>query len=131
MLRRRTQSSYSSNYETYRYITSSSAWSPDGKYLAFAGKRDGKDDIVIVDVRRNKEVKRIKVPLSGANTPTWSPDGQRIVFSGLDGGPRAGYRFRAADLGQLPGRLLRSRHRQSGHARVDGHRAQRKPAMVG
>ena len=85
-IRRLLKSSYSSNYETYRYITSSSSWSPDGKFLAFAGKRDGKDDIVIVDVKRNKEMKRIRVPLSGANTPTWSPDGQRIVFSGLDGG---------------------------------------------
>lgn len=85
-IRRLLKSTYSSNYETYRWITSSSAWSPDGKYLAFAAKRDGKDDLVIVDVRRNKEVRRIKVPLSGANTPTWSPDGQRLVFSGLDGG---------------------------------------------
>ncbi|HKP29018.1 MAG TPA: hypothetical protein VJU15_06430, partial [Gemmatimonadales bacterium] len=85
-IRRLLKSSYSSNYETYRYITSSSSWSPDGQHLAFAGKRDGRDDIVIVDVKRNKEVKRIKVPLSGANTPTWSPDGQQIVFSGLDGG---------------------------------------------
>jgi Tol biopolymer transport system component len=85
-IRRLLKSSYSSNYETFRYLSSSSAWSPDGRLLAFAAKRGGKDDIVIVDPRRNRQVRRITVPLSGVTTPTFSPDGQHLVFTGLDGG---------------------------------------------
>ncbi|MDX2057008.1 MAG: hypothetical protein SFV24_04340, partial [Gemmatimonadales bacterium] len=46
-IRRLLKSSYGSNYETFRYISSSSAWSEDGKMLAFAAKRSGKDDIVL------------------------------------------------------------------------------------
>ena len=84
--RRILKSGVSSNYETYRFINSQANWSPDGKYLAFAAKRGSRDVIVIVDVARNKEVKRIEVKLSGVTTPSWSPDGQQLVFTGYDGG---------------------------------------------
>ncbi len=84
--RRILKSGISSNYETYRFINSQANWSPDGKYLAFAAKRGPRDVIVIVDVARNKEVKRIDVKLSGVTTPSWSPDGQQLAFTGYDGG---------------------------------------------
>ena len=84
--RRILKSGVSSNYETYRFINSQANWSPDGKYLAFAAKRGARDDIVIVDVARNKQVKRIELKLSGVTTPSWSPDGQQLVFTGYDGG---------------------------------------------
>jgi Tol biopolymer transport system component len=85
-LRRLLESTWSSNYETFRFINSAASWSPDGKYIAFAAKRGPKDDIVIVDVARNKQVRRIGVALSGVTTPSWSPDGQQLVFTGYDGG---------------------------------------------
>jgi Tol biopolymer transport system component len=84
--RRLSKSSYSSNYETFRFINSQANWSPDGKYLAFAAKRGPRDDIIILDVKRNKEVRRIDVKLNGVTTPSWSPDGKWIVFTGYDGG---------------------------------------------
>ena len=84
--RRILKSGISSNYETYRFINSQANWSPDGKFLAFAAKRGARDVIVIVDVERNKEVKRIEVKLNGVTTPAWSPDGQQLVFTGYDGG---------------------------------------------
>jgi Tol biopolymer transport system component len=84
--RRILKSGVSSNYETYRFINSQANWSPDGKYLAFAAKRGPKDDIVIVDVARNKQVGRIQLKLSGVTTPAWSPDGKQLVFTGYDGG---------------------------------------------
>ena len=80
------KSTFSGNYETFRFITSSASFSPDGKFLALAAKHGGKDDIVIVDVDHNRQVRDIRVPIAGVNTPSWSPDGQRLVFSGLDGG---------------------------------------------
>ncbi len=80
------KSSASGNYETFRFINSSASFSPDGKFLALAAKHSGKDDIVIVDVADYKQVRDIKVSISGVTTPTWSPDGQKLVFSGQDGG---------------------------------------------
>jgi Tol biopolymer transport system component len=84
--RRILKSGVSSNYETYRFINSQANWSPDGKYLAFAAKRGPRDDIVVVDVARNKQVGRIQLKLSGVTTPSWSPDGKQLVFTGYDGG---------------------------------------------
>jgi Tol biopolymer transport system component len=84
--RRILKSGISSNYETYRFINSQANWSPDGKYLAFAAKRGPRDEIVIVDAARNKQVGRIQVKLSGVTTPSWSPDGKQLVFTGYDGG---------------------------------------------
>lgn len=85
-IKRLLKSSFSSSYESFRYFNSSSAWSEDGKTLVFAAKRSGKDDIVLVDPARNKQIGRISVPLAGVTTPTFSPDGKQLVFTGLDGG---------------------------------------------
>jgi Tol biopolymer transport system component len=84
--RRILKSGISSNYETYRFINSQANWSPDGQFLAFAAKRGPRDDVVIVDVKRNKQVGKIETRLSGITTPSWSPDGERLVFTGYDGG---------------------------------------------
>ena len=84
--RRLLKSGVSSAYETYRFINSQANWSADGKYLALAAKRGPRDEILIVDVARNKQVGRIKLKLSGVTTPSWSPDGSQLVFTGYDGG---------------------------------------------
>jgi WD40 repeat protein len=80
------KSTYSTNYETFRFINSTASWSADGTQLAIAAKKGERDDIVIIDPKRNKEIRRIKLKLSGALTPSWSPDGTKLVFTGLDGG---------------------------------------------
>jgi Tol biopolymer transport system component len=84
--RRLLKTTASSNYETYRFINSSVNWSPDGRFLTLAAKRGPKDDLLVIDVRRNRIARRIEVPLAGILTPSFSPDGKQIVFSGLDGG---------------------------------------------
>ena len=85
-IRRLLKSTYSGNYETFRFINSSGSWSPDGRHIAVAAKHAGKDDIVIIDTERNRTVRSIRLPLSQVTSPAWSPDGTRLVFSGLQGG---------------------------------------------
>ena len=84
--RRLFKSTFSSNYETFRFINSSASWSPDGKFLAFAGKNGAHDDIIVIDVASNDKVATIRTGLSGVTTPAWSPDGSQLVFTGYDGG---------------------------------------------
>ena len=84
--RRLVKSTINSNYESLRFINSSGSFSPDGRYFAITAKRKQQEDLVILDVRRGREERRIKVPLNGLETPSWSPDGQQLVFIGFDGG---------------------------------------------
>src|SRR5438132_1217628 len=78
--RRLVKSTLNSNYESLRFINSAGSFSPDGRYFAIAAKRKDRDDLVILDVKKDEEVRRIRVPLNGLTTPSWSPDGKRLVF---------------------------------------------------
>src|SRR5437660_1696600 len=86
VLRRLVKSTLSSNYESLRFINSAGSWSPDGRYFAIAAKRRDRDDLVILDVKKDQEVRRIPLPLNGLTTPSWSPDSKELVFTGYDGG---------------------------------------------
>src|SRR5712691_4695334 len=73
--RRLVKSTQNNNYESLRFINSAGAFSPDGRYFAIAAKRKDRDDLVILDVKRGREDRRIHVGLSGLQTPHWSRDG--------------------------------------------------------
>ena len=75
-----------SDVESLRYLSSAGAWSPDGRYLAIAVQHAGADDLIVFDVRRGREHRRIRLALDGVTMPSWSPDGTRIAFSGMRGG---------------------------------------------
>ncbi len=84
--RRLVKSTQNNNYESLRFINSAGAFSPDGRYFAIAAKRKDRDDLVILDVKRGREDRRIQVGLSGLQTPQWSPDGTQLVFTGFSNG---------------------------------------------
>jgi Tol biopolymer transport system component len=85
-LRRLVKSTINSNYESLRFINSSGSFSPDGRSFAITAKSKQHEDLVILDVKRDREERRIQIPLNGLETPSWSPDGSQIVFTGFDGG---------------------------------------------
>jgi Tol biopolymer transport system component len=80
------KSTLNNNYESLRFINSAGAFSPDGRFFAIAAKHKDRDDLVLLDVKRGREERRIQVNLNGLQTPQWSPDGQQLVFSGFNNG---------------------------------------------
>jgi len=53
--RRLVKSTLNSNYESLRFINSAGSFSPDGRYFAIAAKRRDRDDLVILDVKKDEE----------------------------------------------------------------------------
>ncbi len=80
------QSTVNPNFEELRLLYSQSSFSNDGTKLAFTGQRQGKDVLYIIDVRNQRTLKRLDLPLDGAMSPSWSPDDRKLVFSGARGG---------------------------------------------
>ena len=76
----------SADFESLRFFSTSISWSPDEQYIAFPAKVGARDALYVMDVRKRKVVRRIKVDLDGATSPSWSPDGSQLVFVGLQGG---------------------------------------------
>ncbi|HYD52217.1 MAG TPA: hypothetical protein VEA99_06310 [Gemmatimonadaceae bacterium] len=74
------------DYEELRLLYSQSAFSPDGRSLAFTAQRSGRDVLYLADVRTGKTLRRYDLPLEGVTGPSFSPDGRRLAFSGSRGG---------------------------------------------
>lgn len=75
------------HFDALNFISSSGAWSPDGKQFAFIVDENGDDDVAILDVDSRKITRRVKVPGVGAVTGiSWSPDGKLMAMSGMAGG---------------------------------------------
>ncbi len=76
----------SGDMESLRYFRSSSAWSSDGRFIAFVAKVGAEDALYIMDVEKGDITRKLTFGFDGVQSPTWSPDGDRIAFVGLDGG---------------------------------------------
>ena len=75
-----------SNLEELHWLRAGISWSPDSKYIVFAAKAGGNDVLHIIDVKKRKTRKVIKIDLDGVFTPSWSPLGEDIAFMGLKHG---------------------------------------------
>ena len=77
------------------------AWSPDGRLIAFASRRDGPSQIYVMRPD-GTHVRRVTHGISDDDGPAWSPDQSQIAFSrerGLFMMPSAGGRVRSLSRG--------------------------------
>ncbi|MDR2728405.1 MAG: hypothetical protein LBB56_04675, partial [Chitinispirillales bacterium] len=58
--------------ESFQPFNGGMCWSPDGSALAFTAKRGGRNEIRLVDVKRGKNRRTIKLALSAINSLDWS-----------------------------------------------------------
>lgn len=84
-------------------------WSPDGRYLAFAGQVDGLSSDVYVYDREVQAVRRLSDEAGQIQSITWSPDGRWVVYGSAHCvGAGAEIQYAAADVDGSTVRTLSS-----------------------
>ena len=87
VIRKLATTAASAKFDSLQPLRSSGAWSPDGKWFAFAAVRQGKAALMLIDMAGGGRDREIVFDTIGqVLSPAWSPDGQSIVFSALAGG---------------------------------------------
>jgi Tol biopolymer transport system component len=76
----------SGDLESLHSYNSGLTWSPDGEQLAFVGKSDGRDVLLIYEADSGKRKRKIDLEMEGMRNPSWSPDGSKIAFDGNKNG---------------------------------------------
>ncbi len=79
------KSTQNANFEELRLLYSQSAFSNNGKTLAFTAMREGIDVLYLLDLASGR-VHPLPIPLDAVWSPTFSPDDRQIAFSGTKGG---------------------------------------------
>src|SRR6476469_3459068 len=85
-IKRLVASTTNPNFEELRLLYSQSAFSNDGRTLAFTTQREGKDVLYLLDVASASVKKRLDLPIDAVWSPVFSPDDKQIAFSGTHGG---------------------------------------------
>ncbi len=85
-VKRLIKSTLDPDFEELRLLYSQSAFSNDGKTLAFTAQRQGRDVMYLLDVPSRSVRQRLELPLDAVTSPSYSPDDKQIVFSGTKGG---------------------------------------------
>jgi len=87
VIRKLATTAASAKFDSLQPLRSAGAWSPDGRWFAFAAVRQGRAALLLVDVGQGTGDREMVFPSVGqVLSPTWSPDGKSIAFSALAGG---------------------------------------------
>jgi dipeptidyl aminopeptidase/acylaminoacyl peptidase len=83
-------------------------WSPDGRQIAFASKRDGIFQIYAMNAD-GSNIRRLTKHNAEDSNPAWAPDGGAIAFVSVTGDDRRGLFIMASDGSELHG-IAHSKH---------------------
>ena len=87
VIRKLATTAASAKFDSLQPLRSAGAWSPDGRWFAFAAVRHGRAALLLADVGQGTGDREMVFPSVGqVLSPTWSPDGKSIAFSAIAGG---------------------------------------------
>ena len=87
VIRKLATTAATAKFDSLQPLRSTGAWSPDGRWFAFAAVRQGKAALLLIDMEGNGRDRELIFDRVGqVLSPTWSPDARSIAFSALAGG---------------------------------------------
>jgi Tol biopolymer transport system component len=87
VIRKLATTAASAKFDSLQPLRSAGAWSPDGRWFAFAAVRQGRAALQLIDVGRGTTDRELIFPSLGqVLSPTWAPDGASIAFSAIANG---------------------------------------------
>jgi Tol biopolymer transport system component len=75
-----------SSHESFSPFRSGLSWSPDGRRIAVAALRGGRNVLSIVDARSGRARRTVDPGMDALSNPDWSFDGNCLVFRGVRNG---------------------------------------------
>jgi Tol biopolymer transport system component len=85
--RRITKTALDPHVDSLQFVNSAGDWSRDGSRFAFGSIKNGRPELSVYDVERQRIEHDFSLPRLGEiYNVTWSPDGQSIAFSAMLGG---------------------------------------------
>jgi Tol biopolymer transport system component len=97
VIRKLATTAASAKFDSLQPLRSAGAWSPDGRWFAFAAVRHGKAALMLIDMHGGRDREIVFDAIGQVLAPSWSPDGRAIVFSALAGGLTDLYLCNVAD----------------------------------
>ncbi len=86
-IRKLVSSEIDNHIDAINFIESAGTWSPDSRLFAYVVFTKGRNELVIIDVVKNRVVKEVAIPgVPAISNPAWSPLDNRIAFTGLADG---------------------------------------------
>ncbi|SOE23980.1 WD40-like Beta Propeller Repeat [Spirosomataceae bacterium TFI 002] len=92
-IRRIPSTSFGGHVDSYSFIETAGAWSPDSKNFAIVVQSKGNNKLVVVDIGNGNKKSFDIDGVESFTNPAWSPDGNSIVVSGLNNGISDLYQF--------------------------------------
>lgn len=87
IIRKLTSRIKNSHIDDFNFIESAGAWSPDSKQFAFSVFGQGRNKMVIVDIKNGQTKNEVSMDeVEQFGNLSWSPNGLDIAFSGLKNG---------------------------------------------
>ena len=71
------------DYEEWQPLTTRLSFTPDGKKIIVAGRRAGRQALLVIDLRKQRVVHSLEPPFDAIQYPSLEGGGRRIIFTGV------------------------------------------------